>query len=79
MDVSSPLIAIPLFAALIVMIVASPVVFKITDANIGRILGIQLASRDGLATRGGLLVHAAVAFALMYAYLKAYSPEVTSF
>lgn len=79
MDMSSPLIAIPMFTALIVMVVASPVVFKITSLNLGDMIGIKFASSDGLPTRAGLIAHAGVAFLLMYAYLKAYSPESSSF
>lgn len=79
MDLSSPLVAIPLFVALLVLIVGSPVVFKITDQYIGRTIKVPFASKDGLPTRAGLLVHAGVAFLVMYSYLKAYSPEVSSF
>jgi hypothetical protein len=79
MDLNSPLIAIPLFASIVVLIVASPVVFKITDAYIGNFIKLRFASKDGLPTRVGLIVHAAVAFLAVHAYLKAYSPEITSF
>jgi hypothetical protein len=79
MDLNSPLVAIPLFASILVLIVSSPVVFKITDAYIGSFLKLRFASKDGLPTRIGLIAHAAVAFLAMHAYLKAYSPEITSF
>ena len=79
MDLSSPLTAIPLFAALLVLIVGSPVVFKITDKYLADPLKLNFASRDGVPTRLGLVVHAGVAFLLMYAYLKSYDAAVSSF
>ena len=75
----SPLTAIPLFTALIVLIVGSPVIFKLTDKYLASPLKLTFASKDGLPTRLGLFVHAGVAALLMYAYLRSYSAEITSF
>lgn len=75
MDLSSPLIAIPLFVALLFLVVGSPVVYGWTDAYLGGVLKMSFVE-GGVPTRVGLIAHSAVMFLGMYAYLKAYSPEV---
>lgn len=78
MDLNSPLVAVPLFAALFFLVVANPVVFAWTDEFLGGPLGLKL-TQGGTPTRAGIIVHAAVMFLGVYAYLKSYSPEITSF
>lgn len=79
MDINSPLIAIPLFAALLFLIVGSPTVYAFTDSTLAAPLGTSF-SDGGAPTRIGLIVHAGVTFLAVYAYLKAYagSGETTS-
>lgn len=79
LSISSPLVAIPVFAALAFLIVGNPVVYKFTDAKIGGPLKLDLATPAGLPTRAGLIVHALVLGLLIYAYLRAYSPEAAMF
>jgi hypothetical protein len=74
----SPMVAIPLFTAIVVLIVASPVIFKLTNDTIATPLRLRFASPAGVPTRAGLLVHSGVAFLLMYAYLKSYAPSTSS-
>lgn len=75
LSLGSPLVAIPLFASLVFLIVGSPVVYKFTDSKIGGLIKTDLASPTGAPTRAGLIVHALVLGLLMYAYLRMYSPE----
>lgn len=75
MDLQSPLIAVPLFAALFFLIVGSPIVYAWTDKFLAAPLGLSFTDGNE-PTRAGQLAHAAVTFLGMYAYLKAYSPEV---
>lgn len=77
LSLSSPLVAIPVFTALVFLIVASPVTFKFTAAKIGAPLKIGLITPAGLPTRSGLVLHAIVAALIVYAYLRAYSPEAS--
>lgn len=75
LSLQSPLVAIPLFAALTFLIVGSPVVYKFTDAKIGGLLKLDLASPVGVPTRAGLITHAIVTGLILYAFLRSYSPE----
>lgn len=79
LSISSPLVAIPVFTALAFLIVGSPVVYKFTDAKIGGPLKLDLATPAGLPTRAGLILHAIVLGLILYAYLRAYSPEAAMF
>lgn len=74
LSVSSPLTAIPLFVALGFLIVGSPVVYNFTDAKIGKLVKMNFAD-NGVPTTTGLIVHAIVLALLVYAFLRAYSPE----
>lgn len=73
LSLESPLVAIPLFTALAFLIVASPVVFKFTDAKLAPLLRTDIASPSGLPTRAGLVLHAVVLALLLYVYLRQYS------
>lgn len=75
LSLQSPLVAIPIFTALSFLVVGSPIVYKFTDKRIGKLLRLDLASPAGVPTRAGLILHAIVIGLLMYAYLRAYSPE----
>ena len=75
LSLSSPLVAIPLFVSLAFLIVGSPVVYKFTDSKIAEPLKWDLANATGTPTRSGLIVHALVLGILVYAFLRAYSPE----
>ena len=75
LSLSSPLVAIPLFASLAFLIVGSPVVYKFTDSKIAEPLKWDFANASGAPSRAGLIVHAIVLGILMYAFLRAYSPE----
>ncbi len=79
LTLSSPLVAIPVFTALAFLIVGSPVVYKFTDAKIATLLKLDFAAPSGLPTRAGMITHAIVIGLLMYAYLRAYSPEAAMF
>jgi len=58
----------PAFAALLFIVVASPTVFKFVD-SLASPVGVKVAV-NGVPTRMGLLVHAAVFFGLTYTFLK---------
>jgi hypothetical protein len=75
LSLSSPLVAIPLFVSLAFLIVGSPVVYKFTDSKIGEPLKWDFANSTGAPTRTGLIIHAIVLGLLVYAFLRAYSPE----
>jgi len=79
LTLSSPLVAIPVFTALAFLIVGSPVVYKFTDSKIAPLLKLDFATPSGVPTRAGLIVHAVVIALLLYAYLRAYSPEAAMF
>jgi len=79
LSLHSPLISIPLFSALTFLIVGSPIVYKFTDAKIGRLLKIDLADRNGCPTNTGLIVHAIVLAMLLYVFLRLYSPEAVMY
>lgn len=79
LTLNSPLVAIPLFAALAFLIVGSPVVFKFTDSKIGEPLKWDFATPAGTPTRTGLIVHAIVLAILMYVFLRLYSPEAAMY
>ena len=79
LTLSSPLVAIPIFTALAFLIVGSPVVYKFTDAKIAPLLKLDFATPAGVPTRAGLIVHAVVIALLLYAYLRAYSPEAAMY
>ena len=76
LSLDSPLVAIPLFVALGFLIVGSPVVYNFTDSKIAPLLRLDFVSPGGKPTRAGLIVHATVLAVLVYAYLRAFSPEV---
>jgi len=73
LSLESPLVAIPLFSALAFLIVASPVVFKFTDAKLAPLLRTDIASPSGVPTRAGLVLHAVVLALLVSFYLKSYA------
>jgi hypothetical protein len=77
LSLDSPLVAIPLFVALGFLIVGSPVVYNFTDSKIAPLLRLDFVSPAGKPTRAGLIVHAAVLAVLVYAYLRAFSPEAS--
>ena len=60
----------PLFAALVFLIVSSPFVFKFTSQLSTRVANTPLADASGAPTKAGLIVHSLVVFAVTYAYLK---------
>jgi hypothetical protein len=72
-SLQNPLVSIPIYSAVVFGIIASPTVFKLTDATVGKLIKLDLASPAGLPTYSGLVVHALVAALLMYAYLSMYS------
>ncbi len=59
-----------LFAAFVFIVAASPRVFKTMDCWVAQPLGQRFARGDGRPTRLGLIAHALLVFALLYAYLK---------
>lgn len=75
LSLQSPLVAIPLFATVAFMVVGNPVVYKFTDSKIGAPLKMPFLTASGMPTRPGLIVHAIVLGLILYAYLRAYSPE----
>lgn len=79
LSLQSPLVAIPLFAALTFMIVGSPIVYKFTDDKLAAPLKLDFVSSAGVPTRTGLIVHGLVLGLILYAYLRAYSPEAAYF
>lgn len=79
LSLQSPLTAIPLFASLAFLIVGSPIVYKFTDSTIAAPLKTSFADDKGLPTRIGLIVHAIVLALLVYAFLRAYSPEAVMY
>lgn len=79
LSLQSPLTAIPLFAALAFLIVGSPVVYKFTDSLIAKVVKVDFANEEGLPTHTGLIVHAIVLALLVYAFLRAYSPEAAMY
>lgn len=74
LSIQSPLTAIPLFVSLGFLIVGSPIVYNFTDKKIGKLIKLDLAN-NGVPTRTGLIVHSIVLALLVYAFLRAYSPE----
>lgn len=79
LSLSSPLVAIPVFVSLAFLIVGSPVVYKFTDSKIATPLKTDFATPAGVPTRTGLVVHAVVIGILIYAFLRAYSPEAAMY
>lgn len=79
LSLNSPLVAIPLFAALTFLIVGAPVLYQFTDAKLSGLIRKDLATPSGVPTRAGLIVHAIVAGLIMYALLRSYSPESSLF
>lgn len=78
---SDPLTQIPLFAALLFVILGSPAVYKLVDGLVSKLTGGALPIVDpstGAPTKAGLLVHGAVYFLLAHLYLKSYSTGFTS-
>lgn len=57
-----------LFAALLFVLVSSQPVYKLTNQVARSTVGLRLADGAGNPTRAGLIVHAIVFFAAMYAY-----------
>lgn len=74
MDLNSPMVAIPLFAALFFLVVGNPVVYMWTDQYLGAPLGLDFLKGTS-PTRWGLIAHAVVMFIGVHAYLKSYAPE----
>ena len=52
-------------------------VYNFTDSKIAPLLRLDFVSPGGKPTRAGLIVHAAVLAVLVYAYLRAFSPEAS--
>lgn len=78
MTLDSPTVAIPLFAALFFLVVSNPLVFAWTDSMLGTLVGLDFVTAGGVPTRLGLLLHAALMFVGVFAYLKTYSTGVVS-
>lgn len=64
-----PQIQAPLFAALLFIVIASPVTFTFVNSLVEPLLGLKVA-QNGQPTRVGLILHAMVYFGLSYAFLK---------
>lgn len=79
LSLQSPLTAIPLFTALSFLIIGSPVVFGFTNKVIAKPLRLKFIDEDDTPTHVGLVVHAIVLALLMYAFLRAYSPEAAMY
>jgi hypothetical protein len=79
LSLQSPLVAIPVFTALAFLIVGSPTVYRLTDTKLAPLLRTDFASPSGVPTRTGLIVHAIVLGVLLYAFLRAYSPEAAMY
>ena len=60
---------LPLFVALVFLIVSSPVVYRLTD-QVGAAINVRLADSAGSPTKTGMVVHAIVMFVATYAYAK---------
>jgi len=69
---SDPVMQIPLFAAVLFVVLAHPSTFAFMDARLGPILHMDIAGVNDRPTRYGLLLHAAVAALLMYGFLRTY-------
>lgn len=61
---------LPLFVALVFLIISSPFVYKMTNQLSTQTVKVQLADSTGAPTRAGMIVHGLVVFAIMYGYLK---------
>lgn len=59
-----------LFAALLFIIISSQPVYKITNGVFSKVLNVRLADTAGNPTRTGLVIHAVVFFATMFAYAR---------
>lgn len=68
---ASPAITVALLTALLFIIISSQPVYKLTNGIVSRVVGLRLADAAGNPTRAGLVVHALVFFACVYAYGKA--------
>ena len=65
----SPQIQAPLFAALLFIVIASPVTFAFVNSIVEPLLKLKVA-QNGQPTRFGLILHALVYFGLSYTFLK---------
>ena len=63
--------SVPLFAALVFIVVGSPVVYRAVDKILGETLGIELADGTGRPTRLGLILHALVVFLMVTLFMRA--------
>lgn len=59
----------PLFAALLFIVIASPVTFSFVNALVEPVLRLKV-SQNGQPTRFGLILHAVVYFGLSFWFLK---------
>ena len=69
---SDPSVQIPLFAALLFLVLAHPRTFDFVDDKLGGLLNAELVGATGRPTRLGLLVHALVFFLITLAFLRTY-------
>jgi hypothetical protein len=65
-----PTIQAPLFAALLFIVISSPVMYKITNDVLTYPLLKVKTHTGGAPTKFGLLLHAVVFFALTWVFLK---------
>lgn len=61
---------LPLFAALVFLIISSPAVYRLTDGVFFSTIKLRLADASGAPTKAGLIIHALVVFLIVWAYLK---------
>jgi hypothetical protein len=65
----SPKLQIPVFAALLFIVVSSPDVYRFTNDTLGEpLLKMKTVVAGGAPSKFGLILHAIVFFALMYVF-----------
>lgn len=69
---SSPVLQIPLFAALAFLVLGAPQVYAFMHRHVGSLLGVEVVTSQGTPTRFGLVLHALVVFLVMSLYLNTY-------
>ena len=69
---SDPSLQIPIFAAVLFLVLAHPRTFAFMDDKLGGLLKADLVGDNDRPTRLGLLLHAAVFLLLTLAFLKTY-------
>lgn len=63
-------VQLSLFAALLFIIISSQPMYQATNSITSKLLHLRLADAAGNPTRAGLVVHALVFFAIVYAYAR---------